>query len=188
MRRQFTDAEVMTRLRSNDTRQHTQALTDLYQAHGSMIIQLITQRQGSREDGEDTLSKALFIFFTNVRSGAFQLQPTTKISTYLGTLATNTWKNRVRKDKPWLADTVATDDFRLAERSQEEPVADERQELFWELVARLGGKCQALLRAVVEGFSMQEIALIQSFTNADNAKAHKYNCMKKLDALRTKQP
>ncbi|RYC70047.1 RNA polymerase sigma factor [Spirosoma sordidisoli] len=186
MKRRFTDEEVVDLLLSNDLRQHDQALIYLYEALESVVIRLIERQGGSREDGEEMLSSALYGLFTNVRAGRFQLQASVKLATYVCTLAKYNWLNQVRKAKPWLGNTVSLADEWIVNLPQDESTSDEHQELFQELISRLGTKCRALLEAFVEGFSMQEIAQMLSLGTADNAKAHKYNCLKKLDALRTK--
>lgn len=186
MNRRFTDEEAVRLFLTNDLRQHELVITYLHREYGPGIIRLIVRMGGSREDGEEKLNDALLDLLANVRSGSFQLWKTVKLSTYLVTLAKYNWLNKNRKNTPRPNDMVDINDVSVIQLAQEEAVSNDRKDAFDELVKRLTGKCQKLLQAVVDGFSMQEIATMLNLGNAKNAKAHKYQCMKKLNELRMK--
>ncbi|GAB4015107.1 hypothetical protein GCM10028808_39550 [Spirosoma migulaei] len=185
MQRRYTDTDLVKLLQSNDTRRHDEALADLYRAHKTTLIGWVMKHKGSFQDGEEIVADALMVFFTNVRAGTFALHDI-KILAYLYGVIKRKWYNRLRDEHRSYFENLELEERQLVDLTDENSTSNTHQELFWELVERLNEKCRKLIIALVEGYSMQEIAQKLELKNADNAKAHKYQCMQRLNDLRRK--
>lgn len=142
------------------------------------IRNLILKNQGSEMDAEDMLQEALIITWQKVVNPDFELSA--RLTTYVYAVARNLWLARLRKR----GRMVLVEDH----NSLEVEVEDRKENLDMKLVKacmnEIGNTCKQLLGYFYfDGYSMEKIAGFMDFANADTAKAKKYQCIKKLEAV-----
>jgi RNA polymerase sigma factor (sigma-70 family) len=184
MARRYSDQEVISNLKSADTRLHNDAIAHLHKTYEAMIVRYVRFNSGTREDGEELLNDVIMTFFRNVRSGAFEQQDDVKVSTYFYGVAKRKWWKELKKRKIRPEIMEDSNDMIWGEEADESQLAAyENSDLVQRLLEKLEPGCQKLVRAFMDGWSMEDIALLVGLKNADSAKAQKYHCLKKLGKL-----
>jgi len=179
MAKRYADQDILLMLRSIDFRLHSDAIEYLHKTHETMIIRYVTLNSGSYEDGEELLNDVVLTFFKNARNPAFELNA--KISTYFYAVARRKWLKELSKRKSWPKTEIEPDELSLGDES--EHTNYENRDHVQRLLEALEPGCQKLLRAFIDGWAMEDIAVMVGLKNADSAKAQKYNCLKKLGKL-----
>jgi len=169
------DQELLARIEAGDK----DALVGIYKSNYSMIRSYVIKNQGREEDAEDLLQDALIVLWQKVQQGNFVLS--SKLSTYMMAICKNLWLKRLGKlqkmdgeDKILPHLHVCADNFSdLSDFKHLQKAMDE-----------IGDTCKNLLLLFYfDGNDMEQIARKMQFANADTAKAKKYKCFKKLEAL-----
>jgi RNA polymerase sigma factor (sigma-70 family) len=183
MARRYSDQEVISMLQSTDIRMHNDALKFLHKAYDPMISRYVISNSGSREEAEEILNDVVFTFFKNVRSEKFEPQEA-KISTYFYGVAKRKWLTELKKQKARPRATGDMEAWTRADEADDSQFTDyENQELVERLLEKLEPNCRKLIRAFMDGWSMEDIAVMVGFRNAASAKAQKYHCLKRLGKL-----
>jgi RNA polymerase sigma factor (sigma-70 family) len=167
----MNDSETLQRIRKGDET----ALEYLYKEHYRMMLRLVTKNSGTEEEAQDIYQDALIVFWQKVQKPDFQL--TSKISTFLYGICQNLWRKELERKS------------RLSREEKDGQVInemdkEERVKIINICLSKLGETCRKVLSYYYfDGMSMQEIAEILGFANADTAKTKKYKCKKELDEI-----
>jgi RNA polymerase sigma factor (sigma-70 family) len=167
----MTDIEVVEKIQKGDET----ALHFLYKKYYRMMVNLVIKNNGTEDEAKDIFQDSLVVFWQKVTSKELVL--TSKISTYLYSICQNLWRKELERKS------------RLVHESRDRAVLpdDDRQErikLVGQALNALGEGCKKILTYYYfEDRSMQDIADLMGFANADTAKTKKYKCKKELDNI-----
>ncbi|GAA4440930.1 hypothetical protein GCM10023091_25270 [Ravibacter arvi] len=182
----FTDRQLADMIRSGEVRAESRAIRFLVRNNREKAIRWVCANAGGREDGEDAFNDALSALCINIRSGSYRLSENVALGTYLMTIVKYTWLKQLRRQGRFpgmksIADdgTESIEVVRSAEQIMMEQEKDDRFRQIFErsLTDREKG---ILMASLVEKIPMKEIAERFELGNADNAKSHKYQIIKKL--------
>jgi len=174
---QPSDDQVLNGIRRGDQKM----LLYLYKRNFDPIRSYISRNNGSGPDVEDILQEALVILWQNAQKPDFNL--TSKLDTYLYAIAKNLWLKQLRKNgRMTLSDFENDHSLEIQDRT--EAYSDEKYVILSRYLTQIGDTCRTLLSYFYfEQWDMVQIAEKMNFANADTAKAKKYQCKKKLEAL-----
>lgn len=167
------EAEIIEKIRSGSTKE----IKYLYSEETKrMIINYITNNSGSQDDGVEMHQLAVIKLYEKCQSFDFVL--TSKISTYLFSIAKNLWLKKLRDTKEYASDDFSR--FSLIDDNLSD-LKNERIQLISNKINELGAACKKLLVSFYYGKrSIKEIRENLGY-NSDNAvKASKSRCMKQL--------
>ena len=156
----------------------------IYNQNYNLIQALVVNNNGTVDDAKDIFQESMIVLYDKARLGGFELN--CQIRTYLYSVAKRLWLKKLNKRDLRVADFDVTDETQIM--SDEEVAAHEQKEAEFEMmhsaVDALGEPCKSLLDAFYfRNKSMQEIADIFGYTNADNAKTQKYKCLMRLKKI-----
>lgn len=178
-----SDQEIIRRIREGDET----ALVEVYQNNITMVNKFIRENSGYPEDAEDMLQEAIVILWENVQKNDFDL--TSKISTYLYSIVRNRWFREISRRKIGKMGNI--DDYVIVEESKDalkNVIRNEEYKMILECINMLGPTCKKILSLFyLEEKGMDEIARLLGFSNADVAKAKKWQCKKELELLIKRQ-
>jgi RNA polymerase sigma factor (sigma-70 family) len=167
------ETEIVESVRSGNTR----AIRHLYSENTKkMIVSHILKNSGSEDDGIEMHQLAVIKFYEKCLLKDFEL--TSKISTYLFSIAKNLWLKKLRDNREY-----ANDDFsRFALLDEDESdVNQERIVLMSDCIKRLGDACKKLIAAFYYNkLSIIEIKEKFGYNTENAVKASKSRCMKQL--------
>jgi len=110
-----------------------------------------------------------------VTSGKFVL--TSRISTYLYSICQNLWRKELERKSRFTNEEIKRTEIIDVDRK-------EKIEIINKCIQQLSETCRKILTYYYfERFSMQKIADMMGFANADTAKTKKYKCKKQLDKI-----
>jgi len=169
---------LLKALANNDLR----AAETIYKDNFNMVLAFILNNNGSYDEARDIFQEAMITLYQKAKSDSFVL--TSQIKTYVYSICRRLWLKRLQqigRTSPGIEnyDAVAVEeDVEVHERRNAELGIMERA------MGSLGEPCKSLLEAFyIEKKSMDQIALIFGYTNADNAKNQKYKCLMRLKKL-----
>lgn len=90
---ELEDSDILKGLSDEQKRGHY--LNELYRLSRCIIRHLVLSNNGSEDDVDDLLQDTIIAFYRNFESGVYQ--PTSKISTYIYSIARNLWLNELKK-------------------------------------------------------------------------------------------
>ena len=172
-------SEIIQKIREQDTK----TLTAIYREIYPMMEKYVLDNSGSRDDARDIFQDAMFLLIKKVQNVNFEL--TSKLSTFLFGIGKNLWLKKLTKNKVDL--NAYADDLKLNAVSEEEHTKLDRTKVMYDCIEKLGEPCKTI---IVQFYflktSMQEIAEMLNYTNANNAKNQKYKCFMRLKKLMNK--
>ena len=161
--------------------------TQLYNKHKDYCMRFMNSMHFDEETNEDIYQDAIIIFIQKIREDNMLLV-NTRIQTYLNSICRNQVLIRLKKkNKPilmgedWEKDysDSYTDWFEEQEEVKHERIKIIMEEL--EIMNERGKVCYELLRKVFfENKTMEAVASLMNYTNADNAKNQSYRCRERL--------
>ena len=161
--------------------------TALYNKHRDYCIRFMKQKYWDEETNLDIYQDAVMVFIEKIRLDKLTLV-NTSIQTYLNSICWNQIKVRLKKvNKPVLVgDDLGnnfsenhTDWFDEQTEFQDERIKVIMEEL--DLMKDRGQVCFELLKKVFfENKTMEAVARLMNYTNADNAKNQSYRCRERL--------
>lgn len=167
----MTDEKVLELIRSGNEK----ALEFLYRKNYRMVVRLIMKNSGSEDEAKDVFQDALIVFWEKVRSHNLVL--TSKISTYLFSVAHNLWRKEL--DRKLRNSGEMKEGISLPEWERQEKV-----ELIQKSLKSLSETCRKILTLYYfDQLSMVDLAKEMGFANADTAKTKKYKCKNELDRI-----
>ena len=179
----YTDDNIIEGLKNFEET----AGTHLYNKHKDYCMRFMNNMHYDEETNEDIYQDAVIVFIEKIREGKLQLV-NTRIQTYLNSICRNQILIKLnKKNKPVLmgedwekdySDTY-TDWFEEQEEIKNERIRIIMEEL--EIMKERGQVCFELLRKVFfENKTMEVLATLMNYTNADNAKNQSYRCRERL--------
>ena len=173
-----SDKELLVLLKSNDEL----VLGHIYKNNYPLIRQFILQNSGTVEEAKDVYQDAMIILFENVHKSGFML--TSKISTYLYSIARRLWLKKLAEKKREL-EIKDNDSFvNVYDVVDEFAIKEERLNKIDKGLSMLGEPCKTILTDFFHlKYTMQQIAEKMGYTNAANAKNQKYKCLKRLRVI-----
>lgn len=164
-----------------------EALKRLYLFPGlrEAVIRHVLDNGGSRQDAQDIFQESLVLLDRNVREGRFEGK--SLLSTYFVAIAKWRWLT-VRRQQGRYTDLSPTHYDEAVESPETETIRSEYRELFQEALGQIGERCRELLRLYQLDHSMEEIAGIMQYNNADVAKKEAYRCRMRFRELLETNP
>ena len=179
----YTDDNIIEGLKNFEET----AGTHLYKKHKDYCMRFMNNMHYDEETNEDIYQDAVIVFIEKIREGKLQLV-NTRIQTYLNSICRNQILIKLnKKNKPvlmgedWEKDYSDnyTDWFEEQEEVKNERIRIIMEEL--EIMRERGQVCFELLRKVFfENKTMEVLATLMNYTNADNAKNQSYRCRERL--------
>ena len=162
---------------------------ELHQEYYGGFQQWVYKRNGSDKEAGDAFQSGLLNFVINLRSGKYQLQPHTKITTVVFDYCKKVYLNRINsagyKRQGPLPDNLDDIGIKVVNAPDAPDTIVEQNETVMQVndcLKKIGQDCDELLTDhYIEGLSLAEIAEKLKITEAA-AKQRLYVCRKKLRA------
>ena len=179
----MTDASIIEGIKSFEN----EAVSKLYELHKDYCLRFMNKMFFDEDLNRDIYQDAVIVFIEKIRANKLVLE-NTSIQTYLNSICRNQVLVRLKqKNKP----VLMADDWENNYSDnysdwfdQQEEIKTERIRIMMEeldLMKEKGQICYELLRkAFFEKKSMEAIAVLMNYTNADNAKNQSYRCRERL--------
>jgi len=166
------------------------AVSSLYKKHKDYCLRFMHSKYDDEQTIQDIYQDAIIVFIENIRNKDFKLTNNSSIQNYLNSICYNQIKVRFnKKNKP----VLVGDDFENHNSYNENindwfndvnDIKSERMKVIQEelmLMKEKGQQCFELLKHFFfANRTMDKIAQLMSYTNADNAKAQKWKCQERL--------
>lgn len=177
---QLSDEQIILKIRQGDEKM----LVLLYKRNFDPIRALVQRNSGGRADAEDILQEALVILWQKAQQASFTLSA--KLDTFIYSIARNLWLKNLRKNGRLVAtsfnEAESLDPPAEAEGDMQEE--NDQAAILSRYMMQLSDNCRQLLSLFYfDRLDMEEIAERLQLANAQTAKAKKYQCKKKLEAL-----
>lgn len=160
----------------------------LYNKHKDYCIRFMNKMYYDFETNYDIYQDAVIVFVEKIREDKLVLH-NTSIQTYLNSICRNQVLVRLKqKNKPYLVGDDLDDNFNEKHTDwfaeEQEEIKNSRIQILMEELEAMkekGRVCYELLRKVFfEKKSMEVVAQLMNYTNADNAKNQSYRCRERL--------
>jgi len=169
---------LLKALANNDSK----AAETIYKENFNMVLAFIINNNGTYDEARDIFQEAMITLYQKAKSDSFVL--TSQLKTYIYSVCRRLWLKRLQQigktatGVEHLESIAVEDDVEMHElRNAELGIMDRA-------LNSLGEPCKSLLKAFyIEKKSMDQIALLFGYTNADNAKNQKYKCLMRLKKL-----
>jgi len=167
----MTDEKVVEFIKAGNEK----ALEFLYKKNYRMVVKMIMKNSGSEDEAKDVFQDSLIVFWEKITGNKLVL--TSKISTYLYSVAQNLWRKEL--------DRKARNSGEMIENPTHiEWEKKERVEIIQKCLGSLGDTCRKILMLYYfDKMSMTDLAKEMGFANADTAKTKKYKCKIELDKM-----
>ena len=146
---------------------------------------MVTKNNGNQADAEDIFQETLFILYNLVQSREFELS--VKLKTIIYSIARNLWLNELRKRGKLAYNMKSYERYIKVDMSAHGNLVYAKEEAYKQVAKAfriLGEKCQKILTMYYfHHKSMEHIAQVMEYTNADNAKNQKYRCIQNLKRM-----
>ena len=180
MKKQYTDTEIITAIKSGQADQVLQFLYDTTQIKTRAYI---LKNNGSEDEAQDIFQDAVLSFYRYVLAGKFD--DGKSVDGFIFTISKNLWVNRVKQksrmvrgDQGLENTSIIEDDYLVR------TIDEERAQKIQTLLAELGEKCKDLLTyTIFYKMRMDEVAEKMGFSGANAAKTRNYKCKQKLIQL-----
>lgn len=167
----ISDEEILVRIRQGDEK----VVDHLYKKHYKMMVNHIMKNSGTEDEAKDIYQEAIIVLWQKAASGNLTL--TSKISTYLFSICQNLWRKELERKS-----RLSNEESDAVEISNDD--LKEKSLIINQCIIELGETCRKILTYYYfEEMSMNDIAEVMGFANADTAKTKKYKCKQELDKI-----
>ncbi|TNE66562.1 MAG: sigma-70 family RNA polymerase sigma factor [Bacteroidetes bacterium] len=182
----WTDDALVAGIQSGGSARE-EALKRIYLLPGlrEAVIRHVLENGGSRQDAQDIFQEALVLLDRNLRENRFEGKST--LSTYFVAIAKWRWVT-VRRQQGRYTDISPTHYDETVDSPEAETIRHEYRELFQEALGQIGERCRQLLQLYQLDHSMEEIADLMQYSNADVAKKEAYRCRMRFRELLENNP
>ncbi len=182
----WTDEALITSIRSGGAARED-ALKRIYLLPGlrESVLRYILEHGGDRQDAQDIFQESMVLLDRNLREGRFEGK--SALSTYFVAIAKWRWVTVRRQQGRYTELSPAQYDSEV-ESPETETIRSEYRELFQEALAQIGDRCRELLQLYQLEYSMEEIADLMQYNNADVAKKEAYRCRMRFRELLETHP
>jgi RNA polymerase sigma factor (sigma-70 family) len=169
---------LLKALANNDSK----AAETIYKSNFNMVLSFILNNNGTYDEARDIFQEAMIALYQKAKTDSFVL--TSQIKTYIYSICRRLWLKRLQQ----LGKTTGSIENFEAIPIEDDVEMHERRNVELGIMERalnsLGEPCKSLLESFyIEKKSMDEIASLFGYTNADNAKNQKYKCLMRLKKL-----
>jgi RNA polymerase sigma factor (sigma-70 family) len=173
-------SEILDKIRNQDTPTLTAIYIEIY----PMVEKYIIDNSGCSDDARDVFQDAMYLLIKKVEDVNFQL--TSKLSTFLFGIGKNLWLKKLTSKK--IDQKEYAHEIKIAELPIEDFEQLEQTKLMKECIDKLGEPCKTIIiQFYFFKTSMEKIANLMNYTNANNAKNQKYKCFIRLKKMILKQ-
>ena len=164
-----------------------EALKRIYLKPGlrETVLRHVYEHGGSREDAQDIFQESLVLFDRNLREGRFEGK--SALSTYFVGIAKWRWLT-VRRQQGRYTELSHVQYDETVDSPEAETIRSEYRELFQEALGKIGDRCRQLLKLYQLDHSMEEIADLMQYSNANVAKKEAYRCRMRFRELLENDP
>lgn len=171
------NADIVRNIKVKDRK----TLTAIYKDTYPMLAKYVLENSGSNADAQDIFQDAMYLLIKKANHPEFTL--TAKVSTFVFGIGKNLWLKQLTRKKIDIKALQIENEFDAGPNEEEHQKLALVKKMKACLVA-LGEPCKTIL----EQFyflktSMNEIAEMLSYTNANNAKNQKYKCFIRLKKM-----
>ena len=160
---------------------------NLYTKHKDYCIRFMNKMYYDEETNEDIYQDAVIVFIEKMRANRLVLE-NTSIQTYLNSICRNQVLVRLKqKNKPVSMEENWEDNYSDNYTDwfdEQTAIKNDRISVIMEELETMkdkGQMCYELLRKVFfENKTMEVVATLMNYTNADNAKSQSYKCRERL--------
>lgn len=180
-----SDAEILEALA--DPRRVNEAIRSIYSRHYGTLSSFVKNNRGTDDDAQDIFQEVVISFVRLVEQSRFRGE--SAIGTFLYALNRNMWLNELKRKgravkREERFEVAKAKDVDSIDRTIENR---ESHRLLLEAVADLGESCKNILMMFYyENQSMKDIAATTHYENEQVVRNKKYKCLKKLEAILTK--
>ena len=159
------------------------AIETIYKDNYNMVQALVIKNNGTADDAKDIFQEAMIVLYEKVKSDSFELN--CQLKTFLYSVSRRLWlKKLMHQNRFMIADEAHQEIVSTDEEIEEHEKLNTEFTMMERAVHGLGEPCKSLLEAFyIQKKSMQDIALVFGYTNAENAKNQKYKCLMRLKKL-----
>lgn len=159
------------------------AIETIYRENYGIIQTFILKNRGYPEDARDIFQEAMIVLYEKAMSDSFEL--TCQIKTYLYSVCRRLWLKKLQQIQRYTGLNETGEQIIQVEEELEAHVKKNEHLIIMEqTMDKIGEPCKSLLQAYYfQKKSMQEIADVFKYTNADNAKTQKYKCLVRLKKI-----
>ena len=174
------ELELLKGLARNDKK----SVEVIYSQNYNLVQTLVVNNNGTIDDAKDIFQEAMMVLFDKARSGNFELN--CQVRTYLYSVARRLWLKKLNQTNRL---TSSFDDTNEAQIAVDTDLAEHEQkdaefDMMHAAIGTLGEPCKSLLESFYfRNSSMQDIAELFGYTNAENAKTQKYKCLMRLKKI-----
>lgn len=182
----WSDDTILTGIQNGGPARE-QALKRLYQLPGlrEAVTRYVLDHGGDRQDAQDMFQESLVLFDRNLREGRYEGK--SSLRTYFVAIAKWRWVT-VRRQKGRYAELSPLHYDGEVDSPEAETIRVEYRELFQEALGQIGERCRDLLKLYQLEYSMEEIAQLMQYGNADVAKKEAYRCRMRFRELLENHP
>lgn len=178
---------MLDAIRNGDDR----ALQRLYAEHRESFMQWFQRSYGlSDEDSKDLFQHAIVVFYSNLRSGKIvSLKSSPKTYLYgIGKNLAREWKRKTTQESTAIS-KLLEQQFEGHQSTEEKARYESNVRRMYLALNRLGDPCKSILKFFyLDRQSMENIAVLLGFKNAETVKSKKYKCLKRLKSIVQKLP
>lgn len=172
----YSDDEILQALKSGQDRD---VLKYIYNTHFPKVSRYIKQNSGDQDAAFDIFQDSIMVFYRYVKEDKFD--PKYDIGAFIFTVSKNLWLNRLRKESREVVLPEYVDFSDNDGNIMDYIITREREEAVSEILARLGERCEELLRySIFYRMKNTEICAKMGFSTENAVKTRKYKCMQKL--------
>ena len=178
MKAELDQTGLLEGLARNDKK----AIETIYKENFNLIQALVVNNNGNTDDAKDIFQEAMIVLYQKVQSGSFELN--CQIKTFVYSVCRRLWLKRLMQQNKYSLHENTEDIVVVDEVMDEHEKRDNEFVMMEKAMGSLGEPCKSLLEAFyMQKKSMQEIAGVFGYTNAENAKTQKYKCLMRLKKL-----
>ncbi len=186
MLKTYTDTQIIEAFRQGGHHRNS-AWEFAFKTWKGRIIGKILRSGGTREEAMDAIQEAHIHFENRVKRDDFVLEHS--LFSYFNTCVYRAWTSARKADKSVLSEVTSEKLSDFASEVEKKIIKGELARLLDETVARIGPRCQSILRLLIQGFSMREIAEEMGFAGGEQvAKNEKKKCMERYEKYLDENP
>ena len=157
------------------------AIEFVYRGYYTYSVSFIFSNSGSDDDAREVFQEAVIVLIHNIRIGRFREESAVK--TYLFGICRRLWLKELKR-KERIFQLVHQEPIEEVEEFELHSNTIDKFAKMEDALSGLGQKCESIImKYYLLKESMQTIAEVLGYTNANNVKNQKYKCLQRLKKL-----
>lgn len=181
----FSDAQLLAGLAEGNNKM----IQIIYNQYHSVFTKWLITNGGNEDDANDIFQETILVLYQKSKNIDFCL--TCSIGTYLFSVGKRLWYKKIHQSNKTNTVSILYDDheeiseiYAVDEAIDELKAQEFKYEQLSDAMQKLGEPCSKLIELFyIQKKSMQEIADLLAYTNADTAKVQKYKCITRLKKI-----